>query len=65
MKNFIKKKFKLKSLEKININAAGIDIGSKEIVVAVPEERDKEFIKTFGTFTDDLLDMADWLKKCP
>lgn len=38
----------------INPNAAGIDIGAREIYVAVPEERDSEAVRTFATFTADL-----------
>jgi transposase len=35
----MKKKRLPKNLEKINFNAAGIDIGSTEHYVAVPEDR--------------------------
>ena len=54
----------LRSLPTININAAGIDIGSEEHWVAVPEDRDENPIRRFGCFTSDLHSMADWLKKC-
>ena len=47
-----------------NLNAAGIDISVKEHVVAVPEDRDKENVRTFGTFTRDIHLLAKWLKKC-
>ena len=43
--------------------AAGIDIGSKFHVVAVPEELDTEPVRTFSTFTNDLYRLADWLKE--
>ena len=43
--------------------AAGIDIGSKFHVVAVPEELDTEPVRTFSTFTNDLYHLADWLKE--
>lgn len=53
-----------KSFDIANPNAAGIDIGDTEHWVAVPADRDKEPIKKFGTFTEDLLALAKWLKKC-
>ncbi len=54
----------LKSFPTININAAGIDIGSEEHWVAVPEDRDEKPVRCFGCFTSDLHAMANWLKKC-
>ena len=48
----------------ININAAGIDIGSEEHWVAVPPDRDEQPVRKFGCFTADLLALAEWLKKC-
>jgi len=45
-------------------NAAGIDIGSEEIFVAVAPERDAESVRRFGTFTCDLQALADWLERC-
>jgi transposase len=45
-------------------DAAGIDIGSKEHWVAVPEDRDDESVQKFGTFTGDLYRLAEWLKAC-
>ena len=50
--------------EIINPNAAGIDIGSKINVVAVPEDRSDDPVRTFGTFTSDLHQLIDWLKSC-
>ena len=55
---------KLENLKQINFNAAGIDIGSSEIYVCVPEGRDTEPVKHFGTFTCELNEISDWLKKC-
>jgi transposase len=54
----------LEALEQINLNAAGLDIGDKEIYVAVPKGRDKESVRVFKTFTADLYALADWLKAC-
>jgi len=48
----------------VHLNAAGIDISSKEHVVAVPEDRAKESVKTFQGFTRDLHQLADWLLAC-
>ena len=48
----------------INKDAAGIDIGSGEHWVAVPEDRDEEPVRCFGCFTADLQAMARWLKEC-
>jgi len=45
-------------------NAAGIDIGSMDIYVAVPADRDTENVRSFPTFTQDLYAWADWLKRC-
>lgn len=52
--------------EKININAAGIDIGAQKHYVAVPKGRDPQGqdVRCFETFTADLYALADWLKQC-
>jgi transposase len=52
------------SFSMINKDAAGIDIGSGEHWVAVPEDRDEEPVRCFGCFTADLQAMARWLKEC-
>jgi hypothetical protein len=43
-------------------NAGGIDIGAREIFVAVPPDRDECPVRVFDTFTDDLQAMVQWLK---
>jgi len=48
----------------IHPNAAGIDIGSAEHWVAVPEDRDEQPVRKFACFTQDLHAMAAWLKQC-
>jgi transposase len=53
-----------KHLQHINIDAAGIDIGSDRHMVAVPEGRDEVSVREFGTFTSDLHAIADWLEQC-
>ena len=45
-------------------NAAGIDIGAREIYVAVPADRDEHPVRKCGTFTGDLHQMAEWLVRC-
>ena len=45
-------------------NAAGIDVGAREIFVAVPPDRDENPVRVFDTFTEDLQAMAAWLKVC-
>lgn len=52
------------ALAQINHNAAGIDIGSEVVYVAVPSGRDEESVRSFPTFTADLRHLADWLKAC-
>jgi transposase len=51
-------------LRHMNLNAAGIDIGSERHMVAVPEGRDTVSVREFGTFTTDLEAIATWLKQC-
>jgi len=45
-------------------NAAGIDIGAREIFVAVPGDRDEDPVRVFSTFTESLQEMAQWLVQC-
>jgi len=42
------------SLNCIEPNAAGIDVGATEIFVAVPQDRDLSPVRSFETFTQDL-----------
>jgi len=51
-------------LERINLNAAGIDVGAYEHYVAVPEDRADPPVRRFEAFTSDLYQIADWLKEC-
>lgn len=52
------------SLRKVNLNAAGIDVGATQHYVAVGEDRDDVTVRCFGTFTADLHALADWLERC-
>ena len=45
-------------------HAAGIDIGAREIYVAVPADRDDHPVRKCETFTGDLHQMAEWLVSC-
>ena len=53
-----------RSLPEMRPNAGGIDVGATEIFVAVPADRDKDSVRSFPTFTQDLHELADWLKQC-
>jgi transposase len=48
----------------LNQNAAGIDVGSESLYVAVPADRDETAVKKIGTFTRDLYNLRDWLLSC-
>ena len=45
-------------------NAAGIDVGAREMFVAVPPDRDENPVRVFATFTEDLERLTDWLEHC-
>jgi transposase len=45
-------------------DAAGIDVGSGELYVAVGAYRDLQSVRSFPTFTRDLQVLADWLAQC-
>jgi transposase len=63
-KNSSKKIKPTPPLTTVNPDAAGIDVGSIEIYVCVPADRDPEFVRHFPTFTSDLGQIANWLKVC-
>ena len=50
---------KTAKLQIINLNAAGIDVGSKSYLVAIDQER--ENVKEFGVYTKDHQKMIDHL----
>lgn len=54
----------LETLVLIHPNAAGLDIGSREIWVSVPADRDPQPVRRFGTFTPDLQRLVAWLVNC-
>jgi transposase len=45
-------------------NAAGIDIGSREIFVAVPLDRGQNPVRVLATFTENLQELAAWILRC-
>ena len=51
-------------LPTLHPHAAGIDIGAREIWVAVPPGSDPKPVRSFDTFTDELLKLRDWLLAC-
>ena len=51
-------------LNVVNRDAAGIDAGSEQHWVSVPEDRAEQSVRPFGTFTEDLYKLADWLEEC-
>jgi len=59
-----KTKITLDSLPLLEPNAAGIDIAHREHWCAVPSDRCQRPVRPFGTFTEDLEKMADWLQEC-
>jgi len=50
-------------LKKINLMAAGIDVGSRSHYVAIPEGINEVSVREFASFTADLYALADWLKQ--
>jgi transposase len=51
-------------LQRVNLHAAAIDVGSTEHFVAVPPGRSTETVRSFGGHTADLHALAHWLKEC-
>ena len=51
-------------LSRVNLGAAGVDVGAGSHFVAVPEGRCEQPVQEFASFTADLYRMADWLAEC-
>ena len=51
-------------LKLIEPDAAAVDVGSRSHWVAVNPERDPNPVREFGTFTADLMSLADWFAHC-
>jgi len=45
-------------------NACGIDVGARQMYVAVRPDRDSNPVRVFETFTEDLEKLAQWLVDC-
>ena len=50
-----------RGFERVNLHAAGIDIGSTSHWVAVDPSVCDRPVRDFGAYTEDLHDMAEWL----
>ena len=48
----------------VHPDAAGIDVGNASHFVSVPEGRDAQPVREFGSWTADLHRLAEWLKSC-
>jgi transposase len=51
-------------LEVVHRNVAGIDVGNQSHFAAVAPDRDADPVREFGSWTDELKRMAEWLKQC-
>ena len=51
-------------LKMVNTNAAAIDIGSTMHMAAVNPDADVMPVRAFGTFTQDVHDLAAWVRSC-
>ncbi len=51
-------------LKPVRVGAAAIDIGSKMHMAAVDPNCTDRPVRAFGTFTQDLHDLADWFQSC-
>jgi transposase len=51
-------------LPTLHLHAAGIDLGAREIYVAVPPHSGVRHVRSFATFTEDLHALRDWLQEC-
>ncbi len=51
-------------LEQINHNAAGADMGAREVWIAVGDHVSDEPVQKFGTTTNELQRSAEWMRSC-
>ena len=52
------------SIPVLQPDAAGIDIHPKSIYIGVPNDRSSVTVRSFGTYTPDLIEIANWLAEC-
>jgi transposase len=45
-------------LSQVDLDAAGTDVGAESHFVAVPEDRDEQYVREFGAFTVGLLPLG-------
>ena len=57
----IEKAHPFAGMSRVNLNAAGMDIGSVEIVVCVEGVANTQLVRAFGNYTADLESIGDWL----
>ena len=55
---------KAEPLQVVHPESAGIDVGKRKHYVAVDPSRFEEPVRNFGSFTQDLEAMAEWLSSC-
>jgi transposase len=58
------KKLNVLTMPVVNADAAGIDVAASMHVVAVRPGADTVNVREFGAFTEDLYQIASWLKQC-
>jgi len=58
-----KRSKRLADLGVVHPNAAGLDIGAREIWACISPDREGENVRPFRTFTPDLYQLADWLEE--
>jgi transposase len=53
-------------LEEVHLDAAGVDIGARAIVICVPKGRDPkgQQLRTFSTLMPQLREASEWMKQC-
>jgi transposase len=59
-----RKKKRMEARPVLEPNAAGIDVGARQMFVAVTPEKDADPVRIFDAFTEDLEKLAEWLKQC-
>jgi transposase len=64
MKRKEKSKATHSGMATVHPNAAAIDIGATMHMAAVGADRTSDPVRSFGTFTGDLLRLADWFAEC-
>ena len=58
------KRFSRRAMSPVHPDAAAIDVGATIHMVAVGPDRDPRPVRSFGTFTEDLHRLANWLEQC-